>query len=70
MSMMGELKFFLGLQIKQTPSGIFIHQHKYTMDILKKFGMDKSDSISTPMLHKHKLDEDKSGKPVDPTKYL
>lgn len=69
MSMMGELKFFLGLQIIQTPSGIFIHQHKYTMEILKKLGMDKSDSISTPMLHRHKLDEDKSVKPVDPTKY-
>lgn len=66
---MGELKFSLGLQIYQTSRGIFIHQHKYTMEILKKFGTDKSDSISTPMPHKPKLDEDRSCKTVDATKY-
>ncbi|WVZ93446.1 hypothetical protein U9M48_039424 [Paspalum notatum var. saurae] len=39
MSLMGELQFFLGLQIKQGPEGIFVHQAKYTKDILKKFDM-------------------------------
>ena len=49
MSMMGELKFFLGLQIKQCKDGIFINQTKYARDILKKFGMDGVKSSKTPM---------------------
>ena len=40
MSMIGELNFFLGFQIKQFKEGTFIHQEKYTKDILKKFKMD------------------------------
>jgi hypothetical protein len=39
MSMMGELIFFLGIQIKQTKQGTFIHQAKYTKDLIKKFNM-------------------------------
>ena len=49
MSMIGELSYFLGLQIKQMKNGIFVSQGKYIKDILKKFGMDKSKAISTPM---------------------
>ncbi|GKB87634.1 uncharacterized mitochondrial protein-like protein [Tanacetum coccineum] len=49
MSMMGEMKFFLGLQIHQSPRGIFISQSQYTLEILKKHDMDGYDSISTPM---------------------
>nr|GEX61785.1 Gag-Pol polyprotein [Tanacetum cinerariifolium] len=45
MSLMGEMKFFLGLQIHQFPSGIFINQAKYTLEILHKHGMDKGQSI-------------------------
>jgi hypothetical protein len=47
MSMMGELQFFLGLQIKQTKEGTFVHQAKYMKDILKKFKMDDSKTLST-----------------------
>ncbi|GJY95221.1 retrovirus-related pol polyprotein from transposon TNT 1-94 [Tanacetum coccineum] len=50
MSMMGELKFFLGIQIHQSPRGIFINQAKYAQEILKKHGMTSCDSIGTPML--------------------
>jgi hypothetical protein len=39
MSMIGELSFFLGLQIKQLKDGIFISQSKYLKDMLKKFGL-------------------------------
>jgi hypothetical protein len=39
MSMMGKLTFFLGLQIKQTHEGAFVHQGKYTKDVLKKFNV-------------------------------
>ncbi|GKE16819.1 retrovirus-related pol polyprotein from transposon TNT 1-94 [Tanacetum coccineum] len=49
MSMMGEMKFFRGLQIHQSPRGIFISQSQYTLEILKKHGMNSCDSISTPM---------------------
>ncbi|GJR50995.1 retrovirus-related pol polyprotein from transposon TNT 1-94 [Tanacetum coccineum] len=68
MSMMGELKFFLGIQIHQSPRGIFINQAKYAQEILIKHGMTLYDSISTPMATKH-LDADLSGTPIDQTKY-
>ncbi|GKB46446.1 retrovirus-related pol polyprotein from transposon TNT 1-94 [Tanacetum coccineum] len=47
--MMGEMKFFLGLQIHQSPHGIFISQSQYTLEILKKHGMDICNSVCTPM---------------------
>ncbi|GJR18451.1 retrovirus-related pol polyprotein from transposon TNT 1-94 [Tanacetum coccineum] len=49
MSMFGELKFFLGLQVHQSLRGIFISQSEYTIKVLNKHGMDESDSMSTPM---------------------
>nr|GEZ70805.1 ribonuclease H-like domain-containing protein [Tanacetum cinerariifolium] len=68
MSMMGELKFYLGIQIHQSPHGIFINQAKYAQEILKKHGMTFCDSIGTPIATKH-LDADLSGTPIDQTKY-
>nr|GEV43564.1 hypothetical protein [Tanacetum cinerariifolium] len=68
MSMMGELKFFLGIQIHQSPCGIFINQAKYAQEILIKHGMTSCDSIGTPMAMKQ-LDADLSGTLVDQTKY-
>nr|GEX76466.1 Gag-Pol polyprotein [Tanacetum cinerariifolium] len=70
MSLMGEMKFFLGLQIHQFSSGIFINQAKYTLEILHKHGMDKGQSSGTPMATKPKLDADLSGNPIDQTDYL
>nr|GEW19759.1 hypothetical protein [Tanacetum cinerariifolium] len=49
MSMMGEMKFFLGLRIHQYPRGIFINQSQYTMEILRKHGMEKCDTVTTPI---------------------
>ena len=70
MSMMGELKFFLGLQVKQTKDGIFIHQQKYTKELLKKFKMENSKPMKTPMHSSGaSLCNDESGKPVDSTVY-
>ena len=69
MSMMGEMTFFLGLQVHQSPRGIFLNQSKYVHEILVKHGMDKCDPIGTPMDTKHKLDLDQNGKLVDATKY-
>ncbi|GKA00814.1 retrovirus-related pol polyprotein from transposon TNT 1-94 [Tanacetum coccineum] len=59
MSMIGDLKFCLGIQIHQSPHGIFINQAKYAQEILKKHGMTSCDSIGTPMAKKH-LDADLS----------
>nr|GEZ46403.1 hypothetical protein [Tanacetum cinerariifolium] len=69
MSLPGEMKFFLGLQIHQSASGMFINQVKYTLEILHKHGMDNSYSIGTPMATKLKLDADLSGTPVDQIDY-
>nr|GEU54044.1 putative RNA-directed DNA polymerase [Tanacetum cinerariifolium] len=69
MSLMGEMKLFLRLQIHQSPRGIFINQAKYTLEILQKHGMDKGQSIGTPMATKPKVDADLSGNPVDQTNY-
>nr|GEV98904.1 retrovirus-related Pol polyprotein from transposon TNT 1-94 [Tanacetum cinerariifolium] len=68
-SMMGHMSFFLGLQISQSPRGIFLNQSKYASEIIKKYGMITSDSVDTPMVEKSKLDEDLQGKPVDATLY-
>ncbi|GJS46580.1 uncharacterized mitochondrial protein-like protein [Tanacetum coccineum] len=67
--MMGKLSFFLGLQISQSPRGIFLNQSKYALESLKKYGMETSDSVDTLMVEKSKLDEDPLGKAVDPTYY-
>ncbi|GJT23477.1 retrovirus-related pol polyprotein from transposon TNT 1-94 [Tanacetum coccineum] len=69
MSMMGKILFFLGLQISQSPRGIFINQSKYALESLKKYGFDSCDPVDTPMVEKSKLDEDKEGKAVDPSHY-
>ncbi|WVZ52080.1 hypothetical protein U9M48_003173 [Paspalum notatum var. saurae] len=65
MSLMGELQFFLGLQIKQGPEGTFVHQAKYTRDILKKFDMGDSKPMTTPMSTNTALDADEDGEAVD-----
>ncbi|GKF83484.1 hypothetical protein Tco_0245140, partial [Tanacetum coccineum] len=69
MSMMGKISFFLGLQISQSPRGIFINQSKYALESLKKYGFDSCDLVDTPMVEKSKLDEHKEGKVVDPSHY-
>nr|GEW07163.1 hypothetical protein [Tanacetum cinerariifolium] len=69
MSMMGEMTFFLGLQLNQSPCGIFKNQSKYVLEILNKYGMESSDPIGTPMEIKDKLNLDQNGTPVDATKY-
>ncbi|GJY99623.1 retrovirus-related pol polyprotein from transposon TNT 1-94 [Tanacetum coccineum] len=57
------------LLISQSPRGIFLNQSKYALESLKKYGMESSDPVDTPMVEKSKLDEDTQGKVVDPTHY-
>ncbi|GJX55393.1 putative ribonuclease H-like domain-containing protein [Tanacetum coccineum] len=65
MSSMGELTFFLGLQVKQKKDGIFISQDKYVDEILKKFGFTEVKTASTPMETQKPLLKDEDGEEVD-----
>jgi len=69
MSMLGEMNFFLGLQVKQLKDGIFINQAKYCKELLKKFDMDQCKAINTPISTSCQLDQDCAGKSVDQSKY-
>jgi hypothetical protein len=69
MSMMGELQFFLGLQIKQSKEGTFVHQAKYTKDIVRKFKMEDSEAMATPISTTTALDADEEGEHVDQKEY-
>ncbi|GKG21792.1 hypothetical protein Tco_0384387, partial [Tanacetum coccineum] len=67
--MMGELNFFLGLQIKQLEDGIFFNQSKYVKEMLKKLGLENAKPIKTPMSSETKLTRDEEVEPIDNTKY-
>ncbi|GKA13266.1 retrovirus-related pol polyprotein from transposon TNT 1-94 [Tanacetum coccineum] len=62
-------KALYGLQISQSPKGIFINQSKYALEMLKKYGLDQCDPVDIPMVKRLKLDEDPSRNLVDPTRY-
>jgi hypothetical protein len=65
MSMMGELTFFLGIQVNQMKQGIFVHQAKYTKDQMKKFSMAELKPVSTPMSTATALDPDENVEALD-----
>nr|GEZ45312.1 uncharacterized mitochondrial protein AtMg00810-like [Tanacetum cinerariifolium] len=61
--------FLNGLQISQSPKGIFINQSEYALESLKKYGFESCDPVDTPMVEKSKLDEDREGKAIDLSHY-
>ncbi|CAM8943817.1 unnamed protein product [Rhodiola kirilowii] len=69
MSMVGELKYFLGLQVAQDGDGTRVHQQKYVREILKKFGMESAKTCATPMSPNDSLAKYESSLQVDPTLY-
>jgi hypothetical protein len=69
MFMMGELTFFLGIQVKQMKQGTFKHQAKYTNDLMKKFNMTELKPVSTPMSSTASLGPDEDGETVDQIEY-
>nr|GFC29572.1 hypothetical protein [Tanacetum cinerariifolium] len=69
MSMMGELTYFLGLQIKQDDKGILICQEQYTRNLLKKYEISDGSSVKTPMVPPNNLGPNLDGKPVNKTLY-
>ena len=68
-SLMGELNYFIGCQVKQTKDGIFINHAKYIKKIIKKFGMESSKEISTPMSPTYRLDKDEDVINIDQKLY-
>jgi hypothetical protein len=68
-SMICELQFFLGLQIKQSKEGTFVHQAKYTKDIVRKFKKEDSKAMTTSMSTITALDVDEEGEHVDQKEY-
>ena len=69
MSMVRELNYFLGLQVKQRKDGIFISQEKYAKNLIKRFGLDSKKHASTLMNTLVKLSSDPASVKVDPTLY-
>jgi hypothetical protein len=69
MSMMGELTFFLGIQVKQTKQGTFVYQAKYTKELMKKFNMAELKPVSTPMSSAASLGPDEDDDAVDQREY-
>lgn len=69
MSMVGELSYFLGFQIKQLDEGVFISQSKYAKNLVKKFGLEKTSIKRTPTPTHAKLSKDDGGTPVDEQLY-
>jgi hypothetical protein len=69
MSMMGELTFFLGIQVNQMKQGTFVHQAKYTKDLIKKFNMAELKPVSTPMSSAASLGPDEDGEAMDQREY-
>ena len=69
MSMMGEMTYFLGLQVVQNEQGTFINQAKYTRDLIQKYGCQHSKAVRIPMQTNWKMDLDEEGTSVNPTEY-
>jgi isopentenyldiphosphate isomerase len=69
MSILGELTFFLGIQVKQMKQDTFVHQAKYTKDLMKKFNMGELKPVTTPMSTAMVLDPNENGEAVDRREY-
>jgi hypothetical protein len=69
MSMMGELTFFLCIQVKQMKQDTFVHQDKYTKDLMKKFNMAELKPVSIPMSSVTSIGPDEDGEVVNQREY-
>jgi isopentenyldiphosphate isomerase len=69
MNLMGELTFFLGIQVNQMKQGTFIHQAKYMKDLMKKFNMAELKPVCTSISTATSLDPNENGEAADPTEY-
>lgn len=67
MTDLGKMRYFLGLEVLQRPNGVFIYQKKYALEVLQRFGMDKSNYVHNPIVPGCKLVKDENGVKVDKT---
>lgn len=69
MTDLGKMKYFLGIEVTQNVEGIFICQKKYAREVLERFGMEKSNPMTNPMVPGCKLSKDEDGKAIDASFY-
>lgn len=69
MTDLGKRRYFLGVEVKQCNEGIFINQHKYSTEILERFGMEKCNMVCNPIVTRSKLVKDENAKATDASKY-
>jgi hypothetical protein len=69
MTDLGKMRYFLGVEVLQKTDGIFISQKRYVMEVLERFGMDKSNSVLNPMVPGEKLQKHQDGIKIDSTYY-
>ncbi|GAU13002.1 hypothetical protein TSUD_173010 [Trifolium subterraneum] len=69
MTDLGRMRFFLGVEVKQLDSGIFVYQQKYARELLERFHMDQCNVVCSPIVPGNKLIRDENGKTVDVTNY-
>lgn len=69
MTGLGKMRYFLGIEVLQQEDGIFICQRKYAAEVIERFGMQSSNSVSNPMVPGQKIVRDEGGVKVDPTQY-
>ena len=69
MTDLGKMRYFLDLEVLQRSDGVFISQKKYALEVLQRFGMDKSNSVHNPIVPGFKLVKDEGGVKVDKTYY-
>ncbi|KAL3749900.1 hypothetical protein ACJRO7_010945 [Eucalyptus globulus] len=69
MTDLGEMSYFLGMEVRQTQNEVFICQKKYLKEILRRFNMEECKSVSTPMGHKEKLQKEDGSAPADERVY-
>jgi hypothetical protein len=69
MTDLGRMKYFLGIEVIQSNQGICFHLHKYSSEILKRFGMEECNKVCSPIVLRTKLVKDESRRAVNPTEY-
>ncbi|RVW42604.1 Retrovirus-related Pol polyprotein from transposon RE1 [Vitis vinifera] len=70
MTNLGKMKYFLGVEVLQNSEGIYISQRKYAKEVLKRFGMEESNSVKNPIVPGDRLTKNEGGVKVDATKFM
>jgi hypothetical protein len=69
MTDLGKMRFFLGIEVLQKDNGIYVYQRKYTLEILRHFGIGESNAVMNPIVPSFKIKENREGDRIDETYY-